>query len=134
MELKILSKKETETLETSTVPIEVITGYGNPHMEYYFKINFWYNVYDIKISGPQKNFVEKLSELLGHNPLYSKNYEYRTAVWGFGWKNEHFLLYRSERGLQIQIKNDFNKDKLEVFLSEFSTMLGTNNVKTPNFN
>jgi hypothetical protein len=103
-------------------------------MEYYFKINFWYNVYDIKTSDPQKKFVEKLSDLLGYKPLYSKNYEYRTAVWGFEWKNENFILYRSERGLQIQIKNDFNKNKLEVFLSEFSTMLGTNNVKTPNFN
>jgi hypothetical protein len=134
MELKILSKKETENLESSTVPIECITDYGKSHMKYYFKIQFWYNIYNIKISVPQKKIVEKLSYLLGYKPLYSRNYYYRTSVWGFEWKNEHFVLYFSERGLQIQVKNDFQKDKLEDFLSEFSTILGTNNVKTPNFN
>jgi hypothetical protein len=133
MKLKILSKKETEILELSTVPIESITGYGKPYVDYYFKINFWYNVYDIKTSDPQKKFVDKLSDLLDYKPLYSKNYEYRTAVWGFQWENEYFVMYRSQKGLQIQIKNDFNKNKLEEFLSGISSTLGTNNIKTSDF-
>lgn len=131
MDLTLLSKKETEELEQSTTPIENLTKYQIPYIEHLFKIQSWYGVNGLTTNMSQKEFFIKLTELLGYKPLYYKRYEYRTAVWGFEWENEKFILYRSERGLSIQVLQKFRKDKLENFLIELSMLLGTNEIKTP---
>lgn len=128
---QISDRKIVEELEQNTTPIENIAQYNRGFDSYYFKINLWYNEHGLTTSSPQKHFVEKLSLLLGAKPNYFKKYEYRTAVWGFEWENEKFVLHRSERGLSILILPKFRKDKLKRFLEEVVKVLQVENVKTP---
>ncbi|AEO93567.1 gp308 [Bacillus phage G] len=136
MDLKLLSKERTRELEHTTEPIENFTMYNERFKsqyfhKQYFRINSWFRVNGLTTNNTQGKFNEKLSELLGYKPLYYQQYEYKTAVWGFEWKSEEFIMYRSERGLSIQIGKKFNKTKLEDFFDELTTLLKVNGIETP---
>lgn len=129
MKLNLLSIEETEELQLEVSPIDNFENIS--YNKYLFKIQSWYRVHGLTTKNPQKDFFEKLSKIIGHKPVYYKQYEYRTGVWGFEWEDQKFILYRSEKGTQIEILKEFKKDKLEKFLIEFSNMLGVNNIKLP---
>jgi len=128
---KMKDKKEVKKLEDDTVPIEALTGYGNGYNEYYFKINSWYREHGLTTSSAQKKFIEKLTQLFGQKPNYYRIFEYKTAVWGFEWQGEKVLIYRSERGLSIQLLSNFTPSKIKPFLDFMIQTLQVGHVKTP---
>lgn len=123
MELKLLSKKETEELEKNTIRIENVVMYQRPYNDYLLKIQLWYWANGLTAALPQKQINAKLIELIGYEPNYFKQYEYRNAVWGLEWESEKFLIYKSKGGTEIQISPDFPKIKLEKFLKSLMIKL-----------
>lgn len=126
MKLNILSKKETKELAKIVTPIENLTGYQAPYFEYLMKIQSWYRSHGLTTYDKQKDIVNKLSSLIGHNPLYHVRGEFYSAVWGFEWEGQKFVLYRSARGTSIEVDQKFRKAKLEAFLAEFSKLVNAN--------
>jgi len=131
MNLTPLSKKRTEELETTTIPIETLTGYQKPYLDHLFRIQSWYHVHGLTTNHPQTDFFATLSALLQHKPQYYKRYEYKNAVWGFEWEREEFILYKSKKGTSIQIPKTFRTDKLEPFLQALSDLLKVNDIESP---
>lgn len=126
MKLNILSKKETKELAKIVTPIQNLTGYQAPYFEYIMKIQSWYRSHGLTTENKQKDIVDKLSTLVGYKPLYHVRGEFYSAVWGFEWEGQKFVLYRSARGISIEVDEKFNKTKLEKFLVEFSKLVNAN--------
>ncbi|MNO29216.1 hypothetical protein D3C76_191270 [compost metagenome] len=126
MKLNILSKKETKELAKNVTPIENMTGYQAPYFEHLMKIQSWYRSHGLTTNDKQKDIVDKLSNLIGYKPLYHARGEFYSAVWGFEWEGQRFILYRSARGTSIEIDRKFKKTKLEEFLVEFSKLVNAN--------
>lgn len=131
MNFWLLSKKETEQLEYNTVPIESLTSYAPPFDDYYFQLNSWYTQKGLTTKNPERDFVHQLSKIVGHVPVYTKQYEYKTAVWGLSWQEESFVLYRSRRGMSIQVPPAFPKGKLDEFLQALVTLFDVVEIKVP---
>ena len=69
---------------------------------------------------------DKLSQLLNLSPNYRYRGEYISDVYGLNWNNEKFMIYYSQRGLTVQVNENFNNDLMETFLDELIDLLVDN--------
>lgn len=71
----------------------------------------WYHQYDLPAGSHIRKHWAKMSELLEHKPTYYVTHSYRNAVWGFEWEGEKFILYKDQRGLALQVTDNFPATK-----------------------
>lgn len=74
-----------------------------------------------------------LTNLFNVKPYYNyRDYEYKNAIWGFGWKldqnsNNKFILYKSIRGLSVELHENFDVTMIDDFLDELINLLVNKN-------
>ncbi|MCK9428995.1 MAG: hypothetical protein M0R17_03155 [Candidatus Omnitrophica bacterium] len=107
----ILSKNETKQLEYDTIRIENLMQKSNKRVflhSIFFEILGWYHTHNLKANCDFKKQISKLSELFKSRPTYHKNSNgYKYAIWGLSWNNNRFILYKSLKGIQIQVLEPF---------------------------
>jgi len=99
--MNILTKKETQKLEYTTIQIQnYLMSLNEEMLNKYFCILHWYTHYNISCNS-SKLLKEQLIKLLG-NPLYYTTHRYKNMVWGFNIKDNKIIIYRDKRGFTIQ--------------------------------
>jgi len=62
--------------------------------------------------------VKILTRLMGFPPTTYHTFTHRTAVWSFYWNEEPILLFKSVRGVTLQVGVSFPISKLRPFYSD----------------
>lgn len=127
-----ISRKEIQQLEESTTRIENIsrgtTLFISPAkrlilVHRMLRLQGWYHTWDLPAGSQMRRHWAKMSELLGTKPTLYRNYSYRTALWAFEWQGLKVLLYASQRGLSLQVSQNFPPDKVNPLITMLSKKL-----------
>ena len=126
MNLIQLSQKETKDLEWNSTPIEqfILTQQKNKKLNNKLMIlTSWIHTHGLNANDLMKKRKDKLSQLLNFSSNYRSKGEYISDVYGLSRNNEKFMIYYSQRGLTVQVNENFNNDLMEKFLDELIDLL-----------
>jgi len=89
--------------------------------ELHFKVVGWYHPYCF--AGGFREPIKKLTEFFGFKPTAYHTFSYRVAVWAFSWDSQVVLLFKSKRGISVQVSEEFPVDRLKDFYQDLMEVL-----------
>jgi len=127
-----ISKRDYKSMDllNDTIRIENITNSLNSNHSVYLldkyshtkigirhqKFTGWYHKHGV--AGQFREPVKILTRLMGFPPTTYHAFTHRTAVWAFYWNEEPILLFKSVRGVTLQVLESFPISKLRPFYSD----------------
>jgi len=126
-ELTPMAKGDVQEFQHESMPISNVRNgplskWGvAKNITYMFKmlrLQGWYHKHGLPAGASMRKHWAKLTELLGFKPAYYVTYEYRNALWGFLWRGQRVLLYKSQRGLGIEVAKDFPQKLILPLMSD----------------